>query len=215
MAIDSSRPRSGTDEKSLKKAYARYASFYDKVFSIPSMPGIRAAVAEASKVGGDVLELGVGTGLALPLYAPTVRVTGIDLSAEMLEEARKKVREENLSHVVSLDEGDATRMPYPDASFDAVVMAFVITVVPDPDAVLAECERVLRPGGKVIIASHMRGQNPIRQLAEDIIEVFTRKMGWNSNFDKTIVTGRPGLAVEEERFLQPFGLVSLLKLTRV
>lgn len=212
---EDNRPKSGTDEESLKKAYARYASFYDNVFSIPSMPGIRAAVAEASNIGGDVLELGVGTGLALPLYKGDVRVTGIDLSAEMLKGAREKVEREGLSHVIALDEGDATKLPYADNSFDVVVMAFVITVVPDPDAVLAECERVLRPGGKVIIASHMRGQNPIRAFVEDIIEIFTKKMGWNSNFDKTIVTGRAGLKLDEERFLQPFGLVSLLKLTRV
>ena len=210
-----SKPLSGTTDDINLKAYARYARFYDKVFSIPSMPGIRAAVAEATKVGGDILELGVGTGLALPLYGEGVKVTGIDLSPDMLERAREKVKAENLTHIVALDEGDATKLPYADASFDAIVMAFVITVVPDPEAVLAECERVLKPGGQVIIASHMRGQNPIRRLAEDITEQVTKHLGWNSNFRKEIVTGREKLELIEERQLAPFGLVSLLKLKRV
>lgn len=215
MAEGRQHRRSGTDETTLKKAYGRYASFYDRVFSIPSMPGIRAAVAEANRIGGDILELGVGTGLALPLYRGEVRVTGIDLSAEMLARAREKVEAEGLCQVVALDEGDATNLPYGDESFDVVVMAFVITVVPEPGAVMAECERVLRPGGKVIIASHMRGHNPVRRLAEDMIELVTRHLGWNSNFDRSIVLDRPGLRLVEERFLPPFGLVSLMRLEKV
>ena len=115
----------------------------------------RRAVALVNQLPGrDVLEVGVGTGLALPYYATDRRITGIDLSAEMLAQARKRVADREIPNVAALREMDAEATDFPDASFDTAVAMFVASVVPHPRALLAEMRRVVRPGGNILFVSH-------------------------------------------------------------
>ena len=104
------------DNVMVTKAYARWAPVYDLVFGPVFEQGRRAAITAAERVGGRILEVGVGTGLSLPLYPPSVRVTGVDLSREMLDKARARVQRRGLANVEGLHEMDAHAMDFPDGS---------------------------------------------------------------------------------------------------
>ncbi len=140
----------------VEKAYGRWASVYDGLCARLFQPAHRAAAAAANAVGGDILEVGVGTGLLLPLYAAGVRVTGVDLSEAMLAKARERVAKAHLGQVVSLEIADVHSMEHPDECYDAIVFPFVLTLVASPEAALDNSLRMLRPGGRIIIVSHFR-----------------------------------------------------------
>src|SRR5438067_6716754 len=125
--------------ESVKAAYRRYAAVYDAVFGPVLQPG-RKAVLQALRLrpGERVLEVGVGTGLSLPLYPRDVTITGIDVSREMLEKARRRVARQRLANVEALLEMDAERMSFADASFDKVVAMYVVSVVERPDRLRSE-----------------------------------------------------------------------------
>ncbi|HET6224080.1 MAG TPA: class I SAM-dependent methyltransferase, partial [Dongiaceae bacterium] len=137
------------DQNTLNKAYARWAPIYDVVFGAVFDRGRRAAIAAAERIGGRILEVGVGTGISLPDYAPTNRLVGVDYSEPMLRKAHERVAKERLTHVDALAVMDAARLGFPDAAFDVVVGQYLITAVPDPEGTLDEFARVLKPGGEI------------------------------------------------------------------
>jgi phosphatidylethanolamine/phosphatidyl-N-methylethanolamine N-methyltransferase len=143
----------------VEKAYGRWANVYDQLCKRLFQPAHVGAAEAANRVGGHILEVGVGTGLVLPRYGSHVRVTGVDLSEAMLAKARKRVLQQHLQHVVALDVADVHVMSHPDASYDAIVLPFVLTLVSSPETALDNCFRMLRPGGEIIIVSHFRSQN--------------------------------------------------------
>ena len=133
----------------IEKAYARWAPVYDLVFGKVFDRGRRASIEAAERIGGRILEVGVGTGISLPDYSRGNRLVGIDISAPMLRKAQERVREQNLTNVDALAVMDAAHLALPDAAFDVVVAQYVITAVPDPEGTLNEFARVLRPGGRL------------------------------------------------------------------
>jgi phosphatidylethanolamine/phosphatidyl-N-methylethanolamine N-methyltransferase len=135
------------DKDAVAKAYARWAPIYDLIFGSVFERGRKASVAAAERIGGRILEVGVGTGLSLPEYAWTTRLTGVDLSAPMLRKAKSRVAEHRLTNVDGLAVMDAQYLGFQDGVFDVVVAQYVITAVPDPEATLDEFARVLKPGG--------------------------------------------------------------------
>src|SRR6267378_4070382 len=139
------------DRRAVEKAYDRWAPVYDLVFGPVFDRGRQAAIAAAERVGGRILEVGVGTGISLPDYSRANRIFGVDISEPMLRKARERVAQLNLDHVEGLEVMDAQHMAFPDASFDVVVAQYVITAVPDPEATLDEFARVLKPGGEIIL----------------------------------------------------------------
>jgi len=144
-------PRASLDADGVRAAYKRWAGVYDLVFGGVSAVGRRRAVELANRMPGSrVLEVGVGTGLALPHYLPMKRITGIDLSAEMLAQARKRVSEAGLKNVEALREMDAEATDFADASFDIAVAMFVASVVPHPRALLAEMQRARSAGTRIL-----------------------------------------------------------------
>ena len=143
------------DQDTVTKAYTRWAPVYDLVFGAVFDQGRRAAIAAADRVGGRILEVGVGTGISLPDYAADNRIVGIDLSAAMLRRAQQRVAELFLSNVEKLEVMDAEHLSFPDASFDVVVANHVISTIPHPEAGLDECARMLRPGGEMILVSRV------------------------------------------------------------
>ena len=116
-----------------------------------------------SRVRGEVLEIAIGTGRNLPFYAPDVRLTGIELSPEMLAIARG--RTEELGREVDLRLGDAQSLELEDESFDTVIITFALCTIPDDRAGVAEARRVLRPGGRLVLLEHVRSPlRPVRAL---------------------------------------------------
>lgn len=199
-------------------AYARWAPVYDNTFGRITTAGRRAAVERVNALpDARVLEVGVGTGIALAHYRTGHRVTGIDLSAEMLAKARARVTRERLSHVEAIHEMDAAAMDLPDASFDVAVAMFVMTVVPDPQAVLDELARVVRPGGTVLFINHFSrapGDRTALARLERAAAPLGQTLGWRPVFPVETVTRHPLLTPRSEERLAPGGLFTMLDMER-
>ena len=142
--------QSSLDENAVREAYRWWAPIYDYSFGFVAGPGRRLAVQKLNEAQGRVLEIGVGTGLSLPGYKAGLDVTGIDLSPEMLDKAAERVAKLGLPRKTLLVM-DAGSLTFADESFDAAALMYVMTVVPNPRAVMAEMWRVLRPGGTAIV----------------------------------------------------------------
>lgn len=199
----------------IQKSYRRWAPVYDLTFGRITQGGRLLAAEHVNAQGGSVLEVGIGTGLALDYYGPHVQVTGIDLSAEMLREAELKARKGRLKNLVGLHKMDARQIAFPDASFDHVAAMHIMSVVPEPERVLAEMARVTRPGGTVMIANHFAGRAEGWTFAERLAAPLANLLGWHSDFALERVTGHPGLRLEEQRQVKPFGLMTFLRFRRV
>lgn len=163
--------------------YEKLASVYDLVFGPTLHPGRLEAVEKMNIQAGDsVLEVGVGTGINLPLYPASCAITGIDLSTPMLERARERVFDKVLRNC-RVAEMDAAAMTFPDESFDIVYAPYLISVVPDPVKVAQEMYRVCRPGGRIVILNHFKSQNAILSRIETAISPLTVHIGFKSDLD--------------------------------
>ena len=196
--------------EAVSQSYARWAPVYDHTFGAITNRGRRRAAAYISRFGGDVLEVGVGTGMALPHYGKDVSVTGIDYSAEMLEKAREKVARFGLTSVKSLLRMDARHLDFPDNHFDCVAAMHIVSVVPEPERVVAEMARVCKPGGKMVIVNHFARDKGLLAAVEKFSARFPNLLGWHSDFEKSRVLGAPGMRVFVERALPPLGMMSLI-----
>ena len=186
--------------ESVKAAYRRYAAVYDAVFGPVLQPG-RKAVVQALRLrpGERVLEVGVGTGLSLPLYPRDVTITGIDVSREMLEKARRRVARRRLANVEALLEMDAERMSFPDASFDKVVAMYVVSVVERPARLLEELHRVCRPDGEIFLVNHVRSDNRFVAAVEKGLARFSDKLGFRPDFELRDMVADAGELTELSR----------------
>lgn len=199
------------DEQSVIKAYARWAPVYDFSFGPVADAGRKRAIEIINKRQGSLLEVGVGTGVALPRYQPHLTVTGIDLSPDMLRIARQRVREKRLPNIAGIYEMDASDLSFEDASFDTVVAMYVMTVVPDPVKVLNELERVCAPGGEVLIVNHFAQDHGIRGWVESFMAPAARALGWHPDFRVETITDITTLDLVETVKLKPFGLFTMLR----
>ena len=161
----------------VERAYARWAPIYDLVFGAMFEDGRRAAIVAAERIGGRILEVGVGTGISLPDYTLSNSLVGVDLSEPMLRKARARVAECGLSNVEGLAVMDAERLALADQSFDVVVAQYVITTVPHPEATLDEFARVIRPGGEIVLINHIGAESGPRALAR-AMDRAGRAMAW-------------------------------------
>src|SRR5262245_30643275 len=203
------------DNRDVVRAYRRWAPVYDLTFGKLVEVGIKHATACANRYDGRVLEVGVGTGLSLPRYKPSLKVSGVDLSAEMLVRARERVEREGLRNIEQLREMDATGLAFADQSFDVAAAMFVMTVVPDPAAVMHELARVTKIGGQIVIVNHFSVERGLRGVIEKNLARFSDVLGWRPEFPikALMVSGR--LKLEELQPLRPMGLFTLLRLRRV
>jgi phosphatidylethanolamine/phosphatidyl-N-methylethanolamine N-methyltransferase len=206
-------PRTALDADDVRAAYKRWAGIYDVVFGGVSMIGRRRAVQLANRMPGSrVLEVGVGTGLALPHYLPMKRITGIDLSTEMLAQARKRVAESALANVEALHEMDAEATDFEDGSFDIAVAMFVASVVPRPRALLAEMRRVVRPGGNILFVGHFRAEKGPRWWVERAMAPASRALGWHPDFAVEELLSPEELVRSTANAVPPFGIFTLVRL---
>lgn len=194
------------------KAYRRYARLYDLYFGAVFQPGRRAVIERMGcRPGNHILEVGVGTGLSLPLYPESVRVTGIDISQEMLDRARGRVTRDALSSRISLHVMDAERMSFPDNSFDKVVAMYVVSVVPHPERLVDEMRRVCKPGGDIFIVNHFHSPNPLVGGVETLLAPLSRLMGFHPDFCLKTFVRQTGLEVLEKHPVNLFGYWNLLR----
>lgn len=198
----------------IQKAYKRWAPHYDLSFGLISDWGRSFVVSEVNRKPGRVLEVGVGTGLALPMYAPDMLVTGIDISDNMLDIARKRALSERLRNIEMIANMDATQMSFDDNSYDTATAMYIMSVAPNPEAILNEMVRVVKTGGDVYILNHFSSQNKFIRSVEGLTAPICRLLGWHSVFDmKRIMdaadeTGQ--LELVEVKAMRPLGMFTRL-----
>jgi phosphatidylethanolamine/phosphatidyl-N-methylethanolamine N-methyltransferase len=207
------------DIGTVAKAYARWAPVYDFVFGAVFNAGRKASIAAAERVGGRILDVGIGTGISLTDYSPASRVVGVDYCEPMLRKAHERVAEHQLAHVEALAVMDAQHLGFPDAFFDVVVAQYVITTVPDPEAALDEIARVTKPGGEIVLVNHLGAELGLRRAFEQGFAPVARRLGWRAEFRYERLAqwaaGHAGVRLVERRPMPPFGHFSLIRYARV
>ena len=206
-------PIAALDHASIVEAYRRWAGIYDTAFGgISSKARLRAVSLVNRLPGQHVLEVGVGTGLALPHYNPEKRITGIDLSKEMLRKARERIRTDALTNVQALHEMDAEATSFADGSFDIAVGMFVASVVPNPRRLLAEMRRLVRPGGDILLVNHFAAAKGPRWWLERALAPASRALGWHPDFAMDAIFNAEDLARIEMESVPRFGIFTLVRL---
>lgn len=204
------------DRETVEQAYDRWAPVYDLVFGGVFSKGRDAAIQATNKIGGRVLEVGVGTGISLPLYAPHLRIFGTDISEAMLQKAKKRVDEFGLKNVEGLAVMDAENLEFPENSFDVVMAQYVVTAVPNPEKALDEFARVLRPGGELIILTRVSADAGVRRFIEQRLQPVVRPLGFRtaefawSRYAQWLASAH-GMELAERRLVPPLGHFSLVR----
>ncbi|HVX92260.1 MAG TPA: class I SAM-dependent methyltransferase [Xanthobacteraceae bacterium] len=219
MTVISPRHSPDLDGQVVQKAYARWAPIYDAVCGPIFESGRRTAAAAARRVGGRILEVGVGTGLSFDDYDSTTEVVGIDVCEPMVAKARERLASGRYPYVKSVLTMDAHDLAFPDASFDCVVAQFVITLVAEPERVLSECARVVRPGGEIILVNHLYSERGWYAAVERWFARPTRALGLRPEFpfDRLAAWARAhgGAELIERQPVKPFGVYTLVRFRRV
>jgi len=190
--------------------YRFLAPIYDWTYGQITKAARNAAIERANRLNGRLLDAGAGTGLALIRFSPQLTVVGIDLSPHMLEQAQARVDAQNPRNVIGLSQMDAGKMAFADNSFDAATAIFIMTVAPDPHAVLAELGRVVRPGGEIILVNRFSRDGGVRGFFERMFSAAAGRLGWRPLFPMAPFIDVPGLTLTFTRKLPPFGLFTLL-----
>ena len=202
------------DRDVVQHAYARWAPIYDAVCGPVMVQGRRAAAQAARAVGGKILEVGVGTGLSFDDYDRSTEITGIDLSEPMLAKARAKMASGRYPFVKDVQRMDAHAMTFADATFDCVVAQFVITLVADPEQVLSECRRVVKPGGRIILVNHLYSERGVAAAIERWTAKKVRNLGLRPEFPfarlAAWASSDRGARLIERRKVAPFGIYTLV-----
>ena len=146
-------------------SYDKEMRFFDRILFGDSRSWI------CSQATGDTLEVAIGTGLNLPLYPPSIKLTGIDLSPAMLAIAKQRAQE--LDRDVNLREGDAEALPFTGESFDTVVCTYSLCAIPDDARAVSEMTRVLRPGGLLLLADHIAAAAWPARAIQRLLEIVT------------------------------------------
>jgi phosphatidylethanolamine/phosphatidyl-N-methylethanolamine N-methyltransferase len=195
------------------RIYRRWAPVYDKVYGNILRQAHQRLAEEASSRAGAVLEVGVGTGLGLPYYAPSCNITGIDVSKDMLRQAEERNARLSLKNV-TLRLMEAHRLDFPNGAFDVVALPFVLTLLNGPEAALSECARVTKPGGAIMIASRISRGGYLQSLLEKAVAPFARQIGLSSSFHLSTIEqwshthSRASLQAVEN--LRPMGFFKLV-----
>lgn len=216
----SARSKRELENCEVEAAYARWAPVYDLLFATLLRPGRRAVASIASKNDGFVLDVGVGTGLELPLFARGACVFGVDLSEPMLRRAAHRISRHRLGQVAGLSRMDATRLAFPDGCFACVVAPYMLTVVPEPESTLDELARVVRTGGEIVLVNHVSSEDTALAALESWIgRRLAAKLGWRPKFPWAVIgdwlEGRPDMRLLERRLLPPLGLFTLVRIERI
>ncbi|MEQ1626002.1 MAG: methyltransferase domain-containing protein [Nitrospira sp.] len=199
------------DLKKVERVYTSYAGVYDQIFGKVFHEGRESAIRNLNvQPNEQILEVGVGTGLALPMYPRHCKITGIDLSEGMLGKAKERAEMHRLTHV-QLHRMDAGAMEFADNSFDTVVAAYVVTAVPDHRTVVNEMIRVCRPGGRIIMLNHFSNGNKIIAAMEKVISPLTKHLGWRTDLSLHTVLEGTSLQVARKQNVNPLRFWALVE----
>ena len=185
------------DYETINRAYAVLSPVYDFLFDKIFYPG-RVAAIDLLEIqpGNRVLEVGVGTGLNLPLYSRDCNVTGIDISKEMLRKAEERVLTLGMANT-KLMVMDGSRLAFPDDSFDRVIATYVISAVPDPVKTLLEMRRGCKPSGHLVILNHFKSENPVIGMFEKLLAPVCTKIGFNTELKLMPLLERVALSPDQ------------------
>jgi phosphatidylethanolamine/phosphatidyl-N-methylethanolamine N-methyltransferase len=199
------------DLAKVERVYTSYAKIYDRIFGKVFHEGRQSVIRNLDvQPDEEILEVGVGTGLALPMYPRHCRIVGIDFSEGMLDQAKQRAAEHRMDHV-QLHRMDAGAMEFKDDSFDTVVAAYVVTAVPDYRKVVSEMIRVCRPGGRIIMLNHFANDNKIIAAIEKVLSPITKNLGWRTDLAlQTVLEGTP-LHVARKQNVNPMRLWALVE----
>ena len=200
-------------------AYDRWAPIYDLVFGGVFKKGRREAIVAAERVGGRILEVGVGTGISLPQYRPESRLVGVDISDAMLDKARVRTLRLGLGNVEAIERMDAEDLRYGDGEFDVVVAQYVVTAVPNPELALDEFVRVVRPGGEIVITTRLGAGVGLRGNIEKTLMPVTTRLGFRTEFPweryEAWAARNGQVRLLERRPLPPLGHFSLVRFQKL
>jgi phosphatidylethanolamine/phosphatidyl-N-methylethanolamine N-methyltransferase len=183
-------------EESTKKIYDVHSGFYDATFGRLVKRRIERAISHMKIAETDrVLDLGIGTGASLNYYPNRGRIIGVDLSAGMLRECRKRIRERGLSHAIVF-QADALKLPFADNSFDHVFISHVISVVSDPYKLVQEAQRVAKPGARIVIVNHFQSTNRFIAMVEKWLCPLCTKLGWRSDLALLDLIRQTGVSID-------------------
>jgi phosphatidylethanolamine/phosphatidyl-N-methylethanolamine N-methyltransferase len=201
------------DREQIERVYTNYAGVYDRVFGRVFQDSREAVVRNLKVAPGEkVLEVGVGTGLCLPLYPPNCDITAIDLSEAMIGKAAERVKELGLDNV-KLMKMDAGAMDFADSTFDLVIAAYVVTAVPDYRKLMEEMVRVSRPGGRLVLLNHFTQDSPLIAAVEKAISPICIKMGFRTDLSvDEVIDGWPLIKDRDER-VKPLGMWHVVECT--
>jgi phosphatidylethanolamine/phosphatidyl-N-methylethanolamine N-methyltransferase len=194
------------DREQIERVYSNYAGVYDRLFGRVFQDSREAVVRNLSIQPAErVLEVGVGTGLCLPLYPAHCEITAIDVSQAMLQKAAARVKEQGLSNVELL-QMDAGAMTFADDSFDLVIAAYVVTAVPDYRKLMSEMVRVSRPGGRLVLLNHFTQTSPMIAAVEKAISPICVKIGFRTDLSvDEVIDGWPLIKERDDR-VKPLGM---------
>ena len=200
-------------ESSTKKIYDVHSVFYDATFGRLVKRRIERAINHMNIADTDcVLDLGIGTGVSLNFYPNRGRIVGVDLSAGMLREARKKIRERGLSHA-HVFQANALELPFADDTFDHVFISHVITVVSDPYVLVREAQRVCKPGARIVIVNHFQSTNRFIAMLEKWLCPLCTKLGWRSDLALQDLIRRTGVEIDYRYKLESIDLWETVVIT--
>jgi phosphatidylethanolamine/phosphatidyl-N-methylethanolamine N-methyltransferase len=205
------------DLKAIQTAYKRYAAFYDYTFGKLLAPGRRLAVELINAKAGphaNVLEVGVGTGLSLLNYRKDLKITGIDVSREMLDKAHLRLQEHNELDCTLL-EMDAEKLDFPNNSFNYVVAMYVASVVPNLANFLAEITRVCIPNGDILILNHFSSEHALVNKTERLLTPLQKHLGFRPDFPVEPIINYPHFNLVESHKTNLLGYWKLLHLKNV
>lgn len=200
------------DISAIEHAYRRYARFYDFAFGAVFQPGRKAIVGRMDcRPGEQILEVGVGTGLSLPLYPKNVQVTGIDISRDMLAKAQARKVRDGLNNIVRLSVMDAENMQFKDNSFDRVVAMYVASVVPHPERLVDEMRRVCKPNGRIIFVNHFHSRGLLLGKLESFLAPLSGQLGFRPDFSLDKFLAETGLKAMDIHPVNLFHFCTMLE----
>ena len=200
----------------IRRAYRKWATHYDYTFALISRRYLKKVIPQFNQdTTGRVLDVGIGTGLSLDYLAASLSITGIDLSADMLEKAEKRRRKRGLTNVKELRVMDASKLEFEDNYFDGFLATYVLSVADNPAQVMQEMCRVCKPGGMVYVFNHFKSQKekqPLLAMLEKTFAPSSKLVGFHSDFSHELLQAeRTHMQLVEQHDYGPMGLFTLLK----